>query len=162
MKKQAGFTLIELIMVIVILGILSAFALPRFADLSGNAEVAANQGVIGAVRSANGIARAACLANSCSATGLDTVDLESTAYVTVGGYLSAGETAAGAAENGIELAAQIDGFTAVVTNRTGVFGAAGSTAGTAVWTLNAGCSLTYTEAFDAGTYTAAAITTSGC
>ena len=37
-RKEKGFTLIELVMVIVILGILAAFALPRFADLGGEAE----------------------------------------------------------------------------------------------------------------------------
>ncbi|RLA05826.1 MAG: mannose-sensitive hemagglutinin a, partial [Gammaproteobacteria bacterium] len=61
-KQQSGFTLIELVMVIVILGILAAFALPRFADLSGDAEASACAGGLGAVKSAAGISHAAFLA----------------------------------------------------------------------------------------------------
>ena len=50
--KQAGFTLIELVMVIVILGILAAIAVPKFVDLQSDARTAATQGVAGAVGSA--------------------------------------------------------------------------------------------------------------
>ena len=51
-KQQSGFTLIELVIVIAILGILSAVALPKFVDLSGSAKTAAVQGVAGAITSA--------------------------------------------------------------------------------------------------------------
>ena len=46
---QTGFTLIELVMVIVILGILSAVAIPKFVDLRSDAQTAATQGVAGAI-----------------------------------------------------------------------------------------------------------------
>lgn len=49
-RSEQGFTLIELVMVIVILGVLAAFALPRFADLSDQAELAVAEGVAAAFR----------------------------------------------------------------------------------------------------------------
>ncbi|MDC5820327.1 type II secretion system protein [Vibrio europaeus] len=55
MKRQGGFTLIELVVVIVILGILAVTAAPRFLNLQGDAREASLQGLRGAMSGAAGI-----------------------------------------------------------------------------------------------------------
>lgn len=62
MKKQAGFTLIELVMVIVVLGILAAVAIPKFIDLTSNAQTAAINGIAGSLSAANSNNYASCSA----------------------------------------------------------------------------------------------------
>jgi prepilin-type N-terminal cleavage/methylation domain-containing protein len=49
---RRSFTLVELVMVIVIIGIIAAVAIPRFVNLSRNAQIASEDGVIGALKSA--------------------------------------------------------------------------------------------------------------
>jgi|LNFM01.1.fsa_nt_gb MSHA pilin protein MshA len=82
MRRQSGFTLIELITVIVILGILSAFALPRFAGLESQARSASIDGLGGSVRSGAALAHAVWLANGNSPTTITmegvTVDMDAT------------------------------------------------------------------------------------
>lgn len=71
MRKQTGFTIIELVIVIAILAILAATALPRFIDLSDEAEAAALAGVVGNIESASAINYAGALAGDTSAATTD-------------------------------------------------------------------------------------------
>ena len=57
MKSQSGFTLIEMVVVIIILGIMAATAMPRFTNLTGESRLAAVNGMAGGLSSASALAR---------------------------------------------------------------------------------------------------------
>ncbi len=78
--KAQGFTLIELVIVIVLIGILSAAALPKFANLTLQARNASNQGVAGALSAAVNIAHSAWIAAGATST-VGNVTLEGGAIV---------------------------------------------------------------------------------
>ncbi len=92
MKRQGGFTLIELVVVIVILGILAVTAAPRFLNMQGDARVSALQGLKGAMDGAAGIvfgkAAIAGVENAATGSLLDT-DGSTVLATTVYGYPSA-------------------------------------------------------------------------
>ena len=64
MKQQSGFTLIELIMVIVVLGALAVTALPKYVDLEASAQQGAVEGIAGALAAGSAINFSACKAGS--------------------------------------------------------------------------------------------------
>lgn len=133
LKNEAGFTMIELVVVIVILGILAAFAVPKFADLRTEARTAAVNGMAAGVRSAVAISMAKYQA--VGNTTATTVDLGPGTDPNVAAGTGIPTSDAG----GIDVAvADYSGFTFTT-------GAATST----FWPTNGGsatCGVTYTEA----------------
>ncbi len=137
--KQKGFTLIELVVVIALLGILAAFAIPRFASLEREARSAVTQGLSGSVRSAAAMAHGLNLA-----TGLTTVNMEGNNIDIVNGYPDA-ETIALTLADSTGFAVSDDGTTTT-------FDKVGTTAN---------CMVEYTEA-GAATPPTILATTTGC
>lgn len=95
-QVQHGFTLIELVMVIVILGVLAAVAIPKFVDLGDEAKVAALKGIAGAAGSASAINYAGCAALGNVVTANKCVQITTCAGVASlmqGGFAGAASTA---------------------------------------------------------------------
>ena len=89
LKQTRGFTLIELVVVIVILGILAATAAPKFIDLTGDAKESVMEAVEGSINSAMDLAHAKALVES-KTSGTKTITVAGSAITVVNGYPATG------------------------------------------------------------------------
>ncbi|QUM83210.1 type II secretion system protein [Moritella sp. 28] len=107
MKKQNGFTLIELVIVIIVLGILAATAVPKFLNLQDDAKVSAMKGVESALHSAANIVYSKAAIDGVEKTADSSVEDAGATIETVYGYPEA--TLAG-----INAAIEVSGFSSKI------------------------------------------------
>ena len=148
MKHQSGFTLIELIMVIVILGILGATAIPKFADLKTDARLSALEGLKGAMDAAGAIAHGVQQAKGYASGTAVTIAGNNVSMVN--GYPASG---VGGIMNAIDISSGKYVWD-------GAYGVAMS--GTIVSGVVAACAVSYVEAQIDGTPARTILDTSGC
>lgn len=141
LQKQAGFTLIELVIVIVILGILAATAAPKFIDLTGDAKKSVIQGMQGTINSAMNLAHAKAIVSSqTGATGQ--VVINGQHYALIYGYptVAGAGTPAGTPGNGWGIDKLVE-----LSNGSNISYATGVYSHTAAADSTT-CSVTYTDA----------------
>jgi MSHA pilin protein MshA len=145
LQKQAGFTLIELVVVIVILGILAATAAPKFIDLTADAKKSVIQGLQGNVNSAMNMVHAkAILSSETGATG--EVIINGQYYALIYGYptVAGAGTPAGTTANGWGIDKLVDlSHESNIIYATGVYSHVDAT-------VSSTCSVTYTDASGTG------------
>ncbi len=101
MKRQGGFTLIELVVVIVILGILAVTAAPRFLNLQDDARNASLEGLKGAMAGATGIVYGRAAIDGVEAEPDDAISVGDDTIETVFGYPKASANGIGNAVVGL-------------------------------------------------------------
>jgi MSHA pilin protein MshA len=114
--SQRGFTLIELVVVIIILGILAAFAVPRFMGLDQEARIASVNSLVGTLRSAAAMAHGVWLAQG--APGAGPIQIDNQPITFTNGYPNAASIGSLLAAGTITTTAQAGTF---VSNGAGNF-----------------------------------------
>ncbi|WED21543.1 prepilin-type N-terminal cleavage/methylation domain-containing protein [Vibrio sp. JC009] len=166
MKRQSGFTLIELVVVIVILGILAVTAAPRFLNLQSEARASTLQGMVGAMQGAASVVYAKSAMEGEESDAL-TVGSDVDGIDTAFGYPAASATGIVDAVTGLEDSTQWLYASDTVTsgNPAALLVTLAEQVDSASETNieNSGCYITYTTAADASTPATAVITDdSGC
>jgi MSHA pilin protein MshA len=111
-KHQQGFTLIELVIVIVILGILAATAAPKFINLQVEARNGAIKAVEGAIESQVTILQAKAIVSGLESEATQVLDINGVDYALAYGYPTADDVASPAGK-GMALLINEEGFSAV-------------------------------------------------